>query len=168
MQAGKCYRRNYRTGKEKRPRFRESHSAKKTSSLGDNMKPVKDWDKYPNFSKIEFDCSHTGRNEMDADFMDMLQAVRTEYGLPMYITSGFRDPSHPVEARKSKPGEHTLGLACDVGIYGSHAVKLLEVALRLGIPRIGVKQKGPVSSRFIHLGAASSEEGFSSPWIWSY
>lgn len=129
---------------------------------------VKDWSKYPNFSKIEFNCSHTGRNEMQEDFMDMLQAIRTEYGMPMYVTSGFRDSTHPIEARKSKPGEHSYGLACDVGIYGANAVKLLEVALKLGMPRIGIKQKGPVQGRFIHLGAASKEEGFNSPWIWSY
>lgn len=129
---------------------------------------IEDWSLYPNFSKKEFDCSHTGRNEMNPEFMRVLQQVRKAYGAPMYITSGYRDPSHPVEARKAKPGEHSLGLACDVGIYGGNALKLIMFAADLGIPRIGVKQNGPMAGRFVHLGLASKSEGFASPWIWTY
>jgi uncharacterized protein YcbK (DUF882 family) len=132
------------------------------------MAKVDNWDIYPNFTKQEFDCKHTGRNRMDADFMDLLQKIRNEYGLPMHITSGFRDSTHPVEERKTNPGEHSYGLACDVAVYGENAVKLLRAALRLGMPRIGVKQNGPVSGRFIHLGYATKSQGFNSPWIWSY
>lgn len=51
-----------------------------------------DWSKYPNFSKREFDCKETGENEVQARFMDKLQALRTEYGKPMVITSGYRSP----------------------------------------------------------------------------
>lgn len=126
------------------------------------------WNKYKNFSKVEFDCRHTGLNDMQPRFMDLLQKIRNEFGSPMYITSGYRDVAHPVEARKSIPGAHTLGLACDVGIYGANAVRLIQVATALGMPRIGVKQNGPMSGRFIHLDAATENEGFSSPWLWSY
>lgn len=127
---------------------------------------VTDWSKYPNFSKSEFDCRHTGLNEMQVEFMDVLQAIRTEYGKPMRITSGYRHPTHPVEARKGHTaGEHTMGLCCDVGVSGKDAVKLLEIALRHGITRIGVQQKGSV--RFLHLGIAK-DGVLPSPMIWSY
>lgn len=127
-----------------------------------------DWTKYPNFRKKEFDCSHTGRNQMQAPFMDLLQLIRTEIDIPLYISSGYRDPTHPIEVRKARSGEHTYGLACDVAIYGANAVKLTRVALSLGMKRIGIKQNGPMSSRFIHLGLAGDDLGFSSPWMWSY
>lgn len=127
-----------------------------------------DWNKYPNFTKEEFDCSHTGLNEMNPYFLSVLQEIRTEFNSPMYITSGYRHLTHPVEARKKTPGEHTHGLAVDVGIYGSNAVKLIQIALNHEIPRIGIKQNGHVSGRFIHLGAARKDHGFPSPWIWSY
>lgn len=29
---------------------------------------------------------------------------------PMRVTSGYRHPTHPIEAKKAKPGEHASGL----------------------------------------------------------
>jgi zinc D-Ala-D-Ala carboxypeptidase len=122
-----------------------------------------DWNKYPNFSAKEFDCSHCGKNEMRADFMERLQALRNAYGKPMRITSGYRCPEHPIEAKKAKPGSHASGCACDVGIDGPDAHQLLSIALQLGFTGIGVQQKG--SGRFIHLDTLTS--GLR-PTVWSY
>lgn len=125
---------------------------------------VVDWSKYHNFKESEFRCKHTGLCYMDARFMDTLQAIRTAYGKPMIITSGYRDKTHPVEAAKAAPGEHTLGLAADISVRGADAFNLLEVALAHGIVRVGVKQTGV--SRFLHLGMAGGR--FPAPMIWSY
>ena len=125
---------------------------------------VVDWTKYPNFSEQEFRCKHTGLCYMDARFMDRLQAIRTAYGKPMVITSGYRDKTHPVEAAKASPGEHTLGLAADISARGADAFNLLKIALAHGIVRVGVKQVG--EGRFLHLGMATGN--FPSPTIWSY
>lgn len=122
-----------------------------------------DWNKYPNFSAKEFDCSHCGKNEMRADFMERLQALRNAYGRPMRITSGYRCQEHPIEAKKAKPGSHASGCACDVGIDGPDAHQLLSIALQLGFTGIGVQQKG--SGRFIHLDTLTS--GLR-PTVWSY
>jgi zinc D-Ala-D-Ala carboxypeptidase len=122
-----------------------------------------DWNKYPNFSAKEFDCSHCGKNEMRADFMERLQALRNAYGKPMRITSGYRCPEHPIEAKKAKPGSHASGCACDVGIDGPDAHQILSIALQLGFTGIGVQQKG--SGRFIHLDTLTS--GLR-PTVWSY
>lgn len=125
---------------------------------------VIDWARYPNFSEQEFRCKHTGQCHMDARFMEVLQAIRTTYGKPMIITSGYRAKTHPVEAAKAAPGEHTLGLAADISVRGADAFALLKVALAHGIVRIGVKQIG--EGRFLHLGMATGN--FPSPTIWSY
>ena len=122
-----------------------------------------DWNKYPNFSAKEFDSSHCGKNEMRADFMERLQALRNAYGRPMRITSGYRCQEHPIEAKKAKPGSHASGCACDVGIDGPDAHQLLSIALQLGFTGIGVQQKG--SGRFIHLDTLTS--GLR-PTVWSY
>lgn len=122
-----------------------------------------DWNKYPNFSAKEFDCTHCGKNEMRADFMERLQALRNAYGKPMRITSGYRCPEHPIEAKKAKPGSHASGCACDIGIDGPDAHQLLSIALQLGFTGIGVQQKG--SGRFIHLDTLTS--GLR-PTVWSY
>ena len=122
-----------------------------------------DWNKYPNFSAKEFDCTHCGKNEMRADFMERLQALRNAYGKPMRITSGFRCAEHPIEAKKAKPGSHASGCACDIGIDGPDAHQLLSIALQLGFTGIGVQQKG--SGRFIHLDTLTSGVR---PTVWSY
>jgi zinc D-Ala-D-Ala carboxypeptidase len=124
---------------------------------------ITDWSPYPSFRKHEFDCRHTGRNEMQPSFMAMLQQLRNRYGRPMRITSGYRDPSHPVEARKATTGAHTSGLACDVAVSGRDAYDLVRLALELGFTGIGIQQKG--NSRFIHL---DTLRAVNRPSIWSY
>ena len=122
-----------------------------------------DWSKYQNFTKREFDCSHCGKNEMQPDFLQKLQALRSVYGKPMRVTSGYRCPEHPIEAKKAKPGAHASGCACDIGIDGADAHRLLKLAFAAGFTGIGVQQKG--SGRFIHL---DTLEGGLRPNVWSY
>jgi zinc D-Ala-D-Ala carboxypeptidase len=123
-----------------------------------------DWSLYVNFSAKEFDCQHCGKNEMKSEFMGKLQALRMRYGKPMKITSGYRCPEHPIEAKKEKPGAHASGLACDVGVNGQQAYELMKDAFALGFTGIGVSQKGS-GPRFIHLDML---EEAPRPNIWSY
>ena len=125
-----------------------------------------DWSKYPNFTEAEFNCRNTGKNEMRPEFMEKLQALRTEYGKPMTITSGYRHPSHPVERSTTASGEHTTGMACDVAVQGADAYRIIQLAIKHGFTRIGVQQKG--SGRFIHLGLSGVGSRFPSPTVWSY
>lgn len=121
-----------------------------------------DWSKYPNFSKSEFDCKHTGLNEMRPEFMDVLQSIRTEYGKPMTVTSGYRHPSHPVEAKKGHSnGEHTKGACADVACNnGADRYRLIVIALKHGITRIGI------AKTFLHLGIGG--DGLPNNVIWEY
>lgn len=121
---------------------------------------VTDWTKYPNFSKHEFDCRETGDNAMQEDFMDLLQDIRKVYGKPMIITSGYRHPRHSVEIIKSKPGEHTYGVAADISMHGDDVREFMVIASGFGVRRFGLKQKGPLASRFIHIGIGDRELGF--------
>jgi len=122
-----------------------------------------DWSKYPNFTKKEFDCQETGENQMQESFMDKLQALRTAYGAPMRVTSGFRDPRHSIEVSKSAPGVHTRGCAVDIACGGQDAYEIMKIALELGFTGIGVQQRG--SSRFLHL---DTYTGDPRPNVWSY
>lgn len=122
------------------------------------------WADYPNFRESEFACKHTGESKMEPAFMERLQTLRIAYGKPMQISSGYRSPSHPIEAAKAKPGAHSSGRACDVVVRGADALKLVELAIKHGFTGIGVNQKG--ASRFIHLDDLTSAD--SRPTIWSY
>ena len=119
------------------------------------------WFQYPNFQKAEFDCLHCGQNDMKPEFLEKLQLLRTMYGKPMVITSGYRCPQHPIEVAKSAPGPHATGLACDIGVQGAEAHHLLKLSLDEGFKGIGIQQKG--SGRFLHLDLASLDGR-----LWSY
>lgn len=126
------------------------------------------WDTWPNFSKREFACKHTGKCEMRSEFLDVLQAIRDDYGKPIFIASGFRDVTHPVEASKEKPGSHTLGLAADLRIAGVEAIKIIELAIKHGVQRIGMHQKGQHGGRFLHLDIADQFYNGFPRGIWTY
>ena len=128
-----------------------------------------DWSKYPNFSASEFKCKHTGRNEMNEEFMDRLQRLRTAYGKPINITSGYRDPSHPAEVRKpaGSIGAHTTGRAVDIPVRGHEVYALTMLAMEHGFTGIGLKQHG--DKRFLHLDdLPSGNPTGPRPWIWTY
>lgn len=124
------------------------------------------WKNYPNFSPSELRCKHTGELHMDSGFMGRLQALRNDYGKAMVITSGYRDAAHPVEARKSEPGPHNTGRACDVAVRGGDALRLIELAIKHGFTGIGVSQKG--GGRFIHIDDLPHNHKRPRPWVWSY
>jgi zinc D-Ala-D-Ala carboxypeptidase len=124
------------------------------------------WSNYPDFSVSEFRCKHTGQMRMDAGFMDRLQGLRTEYGKPMTISSGYRAPSHPIEAAKEEPGPHSTGHACDVEIMGGDALTLTALAVKHGFTGVGVNQKG--GKRYLHLDDLPHEDKRPRPWMWSY
>ena len=121
------------------------------------------WADYaPYFREVEFTCKHSGKCLMDKAFMDSLLKLRLAYG-PMLISSGYRDKTHPIEAKKAAPGAHASGLACDIGVQGEEAHRLLGLALEVGFTGIGVQQKG--TGRFLHL---DTLEGDLRPTVWSY
>ena len=117
------------------------------------------------FKPKELACRHTGDQGFDPDFLKTLNAIREECGFSFPLSSAYRCPLHPIEARKKRLGAHTTGKAVDVLCSGLNALELIRVAQKHGIERIGVQQKG--GGRFIHIDACTEEEGFP-PAIWSY
>lgn len=120
------------------------------------------WSKYPNFEKSEFDCKETGESGMTHDFMFRLQLLRSEYGKPMIVNSGFRSVKHSIEIKKQKGGTHTKGVAVDILADGKARYKIAELAFKYGFTGIGIHEN------FIHLDIATNEDGFASPWLWNY
>ena len=77
---------------------------------------------------------------------------------PFIITSGYRDPSHSIEARKAKPGTHAQGIAADIKINnGNEAYEIIKHAQSMGFNGIGV------AKTFIHV---DTRPGM--PVIWCY
>jgi uncharacterized protein YcbK (DUF882 family) len=98
------------------------------------------------FKSSEFDCKHTGKNEMNLDFLQYMDELRERCGFPLVITSGYRDVTHPVEAKKDKPGFHSKGVAADVSATtGDLKYIIVNQAMEMGFYGIGVHRA------FIHL-----------------
>lgn len=126
-----------------------------------------DWSRYPNFTKEEFDCKHTGKNEMKAELLDAAQELRNRYGKPISVNSGYRDKTHPIERRKKRPGSHFSGLAFDIKCSRQEAYELARLAFEIGFTGIGFNQHG--DGRFLHLDMIPPDsKEFLRPTIWSY
>lgn len=86
---------------------------------------------------------------MDENLLSMLDDLREAYGHPIKLTSTYRSPDHPIEAKKSKPGEHAYGAAVDIACVGGEATyKLVKAAIDVGFTRIGISRK----NNFVHVG----------------
>ena len=89
---------------------------------------------------------------MNPEMIKVLQAIRNHHGKPIFISSGYRCPKHPVESMKENRGEHTFGMAVDIICDGLVAHEMIRLSKELGVTRIGLNQKGRSSGRFIHIG----------------
>jgi uncharacterized protein YcbK (DUF882 family) len=118
------------------------------------------------FKPKELACKYTGEHGFDLEFLAKLNAIREECGFSFALSSAYRSPQHPIEARKEVPGAHSTGKAVDILASGEKALEIVRVAQKHGIQRIGIQQKG--GGRFIHLDACTEEDGFPCPAIWSY
>ena len=125
---------------------------------------------WPHFSDAELTCHcGCGRQEMVHNFLIRLEKLRVAYGRPMPVTSGFRCPSHNVQASDTGlNGPHTTGQAVDVQVSGEDTHRLLTLALGQGFSGIGLSQRGDVNTRFVHLDTLEPGPGRPRPTVWTY
>ena len=98
------------------------------------------------FKLEDFNCQETGENEMSRDFIHKLDELREACGFPFIITSGYRSPSHSIEKRKEKAGNHAQGIAADIRARnGNERYTIVQEAIKLGFNGIGVART------FIHV-----------------
>ena len=91
---------------------------------------------------------------MDEKLLEMLDNLREAYGGPLKLTSTYRSPDHPIEAKKKAPGEHAYGAAVDIAsVGGEKTFKLVKAAIEVGFTRIGVSRK----NNFVHVGIGYSD-----------
>jgi uncharacterized protein YcbK (DUF882 family) len=111
------------------------------------------------FALSEFDCTETGQNRMDIDFLKKLDELREVCGFSFYITSGYRAETHSEEKNKpTGPGTHTLGIAADIKVAsGAQRMILVKNALSLNFSGVGVAKS------FIHVDTRKTK-----PVLWSY
>ena len=91
-------------------------------------------------------CSCCGRYEVSQEALDKLQKVRDLCNRPLRITSGYRCENHPEEAKKSKGGSHTHGVAFDIAVSnGAERNQVVRQGILAGAKGIGI------ANTFVHL-----------------
>jgi len=121
------------------------------------------------FSREELQCKcGCGQMKLSEGFINKLNRLRDAVGFPLPVTSGYRCPDHNAKVSATgRTGPHTRE-ACDFGVAGDKAYIVLSAALQLGFKGIGVAQKGPVGSRFIHVDDLPRDASTPRPCVWSY
>ena len=120
------------------------------------------------FSPREFACRCCGQAHIDLDLVLLLDELRDRCGFPLVVTSGYRCPRY--NRRKKYGPAHPTGLAVDFAVSGPRAYELVKQALACDIPRIGIKQRGHHTSRFVHLDIVPwwDKALLPTPCIWTY
>lgn len=103
-------------------------------------------------------CNQAAPHKMQAHVMDAIQNIRDMVGRPLVLTSAYRCPKHPEEAKKAKPGQHSEGLAVDIQVAdGAQRYEIIQLGLMAGATGIGVAKS------FIHL-----DWRVGVPVVWTY
>lgn len=118
-----------------------------------------------NFSSFEFSCPCCGQSNIDSDFIEKLQKLRTELGVPFRpVEGGGYRCAHYLNGSKSAHGE---GKAIDPNIGRDKYHKVLELAIKYGFTGIGIKNKD--GKYQLHLDTAEEIPGVRPrPWVWTY
>ncbi len=80
------------------------------------------YDELKYFTRKEMECSHCGMENMSHEFLRRLDFVRTMYGKPLVVTSGYRCEEHDMAI--GGKGNHPTGEAADMVV--SEGAELLE------------------------------------------
>ena len=101
------------------------------------------------FKLEEFDCPGlpgSGAKHMCKDFVKTLNSIRHTAGIPLVITSGYRDAEHNQKVNGSKNSSHLIGVAADIACDNSiDRAKIISAAITHKVRRIGIAEG------FIHL-----------------
>ena len=75
----------------------------------------------PHFKEAEFACNHCGKLHPDGvpqELIDALERIRTHYGVPVNINSGYRCPTHNANVGGAPNSLHLQGKAADFWMKG--------------------------------------------------
>lgn len=106
-----------------------------------------------NFKISEFHCKGTscGCTETlhDTSLSAYLQLIRNHFGKPVYITSGYRCPTHNASVGGVSSSQHVKGKAADFYISGITPLEIAQFAESIGILGIGCYDSS--HGNFVHI-----------------
>jgi uncharacterized protein YcbK (DUF882 family) len=108
-----------------------------------------------NFSEREMQCPCCNVCNMDAEFMENLQAIRTICGFGFRVNSAYRCEIYNNKVSNNTRGQHATGYAVDISMKDRYKrYTLLKEAIA-----IGYFKDIAISKTFIHLGKGNVKDG---------
>lgn len=114
------------------------------------------------FKESEFQrCSPScSLQDMDQDFMTLLDAIRTLAGIPLVLNSAYRSPAHEKKMGRAGTSSHCKGIAVDIRCSTfANRWKIIDAAKRMGVRRFGI------APTYIHIDTDKSK---TQDIIWLY
>jgi zinc D-Ala-D-Ala carboxypeptidase len=115
------------------------------------------------FKESEFDSPDLpgSGSQMDKHFLDLLDDMREEAGVPFHINSGYRTAAYNATLKEATPNSaHTRGMAADIAaMTGSEKWLIISAAIKANIKRIGIGRT------FVHVDIDGT---LPNPAIWLY
>lgn len=103
-------------------------------------------------------CKQQKPNQVDRNALARLDELRNRVNRPLALTSAYRCPEHPEEAKKAQAGQHAKGTAFDISVAdGAQRMQIVKTAIELGFNGIGIAKS------FVHVDTRTS-----TPVIWTY
>ena len=118
-----------------------------------------DW-RWPNFSPAEMASKGDGSLRLSRDAMDRLQALREALGIPMLITSAYRDPAHNRRVGGAKASYHMRGMAFDIRVDNIDPDRLIDTAKALGFRGFGTYPR----QGFVHIDTREAPARWGDPF----
>ena len=102
--------------------------------------------KKTNFQVKEFACKDGSDTiKVDDELVEKLQCMRSYFGVPITINSGYRTPSHNRTVGGSPTSQHLLGKAADIVVKGKSPKVVAEFAKKIGFTGVGTY------TNFVHV-----------------
>lgn len=95
--------------------------------------------KKTNFKVKEFACKDgSDLVKVDDELVEKLQIMRSYFGSPITINSGYRTKAHNTKVGGSPNSQHLLGKAADIVVKGRTPKIVGEFAKKIGFTGVGI------------------------------
>ena len=109
-----------------------------------------------NFRLSEFRCKcGCGKLLHDDKLSAYLQQIRSHFGVPVHITSGYRCETHNKKVGGVTGSRHTKGQAADFWVEGVKPAEVAKYAECIGVKGIGLYEAG--DGNFVHIDTRTSK-----------
>lgn len=106
-----------------------------------------------NFTVKEYCCKGNGccsTVKIDDKLADYLQKIRSHFGAPVTINSGYRCSTHNKAVGGASSSYHTKGMAADIAVKGVKPAEVAKYAESIGVLGIGLYETDK-DGYFVHI-----------------